>query len=114
MSCNILQCLMLFENSERPADMVVDDGKIIDYGLHLSTLKLIHDDEIHNWSEFYFSNLLKRSSNLLLSNENSMQCFTRNDSLKKFSMAFLFHMGNPMNDGVFMVYGGGKIPGRGS
>ena len=43
-----------------------------------------------------------------------MQCFTCNDNLKKFSMAFLFHMGNTMNDGVCMVHEGGKVPGRGS
>ena len=115
MSCNTLQCLTLFENSERqPADNtvagMVDDG-IIDYSLHLWILKLIHDDEIRDWSEFYFSNLLKRSSNLfLLSKENSMQCFTCNDNLKKFSMAFLFHMGNTMNDDVCMVHEGGKVP----
>ena len=118
MSCNTLQCLTPFENSERqPADNMVagtvDDG-IIDYSLHLSILKLVHDDEICDWSEFYFSNLLKRSSNLLLSKENSMQCFTCNGNLKKFSMAFLFHMGNTMNDGVCMVHEGGKVPGRGS
>ena len=119
MLCNTLQCLTLFENSERqPEDNmvagVVDDG-IIDYSLHLSILKLIHDDEIHDWSEFYFSNLLNRSSNLLLlSKENSMQCFMCNDNLEKFSMAFLFHMGNTMNDGVCMVHEGGKVPGRGS
>ena len=73
MLCNTLQCLTLYKNSERPADTaVIDDGRTIDYGLHLSTLKLIHDDEICNWSELYFSNLLKRSSNILLSKETSM------------------------------------------
>ena len=119
MSCNTLQCLTLFENSERqPADnmvvVAVDDG-IIDYSLDLSILKLIHDDKICDWSEFFFSNLLKRSLNLLLfSKENPMQYFMCNDNLKKFSMAFLFHMGNTMNDGVCMVHEGGKVPGRGS
>ena len=105
MSCDILQCLMLFENSERPADMV--GGRIIDYEFRLSTLKLIHDDKIRIWSELYFSNFFKRSSNLLPSMENSMQCFLCNDNLKKFSMAFLFHMGNTMNDGICMVHEGG-------
>ena len=112
MSCNTLQCLTLFENSERqPEDNMVattvdaDDDGIIDYSLHLSTLKLIHDEDICDSSEFYFSNLLKRSSNLLLlGKENLMQCFTCNDNLKKFSMAFLFHMGNTMNGGVCMVH----------
>ena len=89
---------MLFKNSERPAEnmaVAVDDDDGINYSLHLSILKLIHDDEIHDWSKFSFSNLLKRSSNLLLlSKENPMQCFTCNDNLEKFSMAFLFHMGN--------------------
>ena len=122
MSCNTLQCLTLFENSERqPEDNMAaaavdaDDDGIIDYSLHLPILKLIHDDELRDWSEFYFSNLLKRSSNLvLLSKENSMQCFMGNDNLKKFSMAFLFHMGDTMNDGVCMVHKRGKVPGRGS
>ena len=111
--CNTLQCLTLFENSHNN-NTTLDDEGIINYELHLLTLKVIHNDEISDWSESYFSNLLKRCSNLLLSKNNSIQCFTCNDNLKKFSMAFLFHIGNTMNNGIYMVHKGGKIPGWGS
>ena len=46
-ACNTLRCLTLFKDSQ-------DDLKIpVDYDSHLSILKIICDEEITNWNEFY-------------------------------------------------------------
>ena len=85
-----------------------------DYNLHLSTLKLTHDNEINNWKITYAMNLIEKLKSILFNMNNQLNCFKHVDSLKEMSIAFLFHIDITMNRGVCMIHEGSKIPGRGS
>ena len=112
MACNTLRCLTVFKNT-----MMHDDDHSKDapnYDLHLSTLKLIHDDEINDWKIRYTLNLMKKLRLILFCLDNWLNRFKGENFLRKVLIAFLFHTDVTMNKGVCMIHEGLKIPGRGS
>ena len=52
-SCNTLRCLTLFKDSNDR------QCPIIDFDKHLSFLRIIHNESISNWKDFYFNSFLQ-------------------------------------------------------
>ena len=96
-SCNTLQCV---------------DGQIIDFHTHLSVLRIIHDESISNWMNFYFNEFSSRTNNVLLSKDKELKCFQSKESLKYICIAFLFY--SSISDGVCLVHEGSNLHGRAS
>ena len=114
MACNTLRCLTLFKNTMMNGDDDHSKEAPPNYDLHLSTLKLIHDDEINDWKIKYTLNLMKKLRSVLFCLDNRLNCFKSENFLRKVSIAFLFHVDVTMNKGVCKIHKGSKIPGRGS
>ena len=114
MACNTLRCLTLFRNTLLKKNNDDSKNPPPDYDLHLSTLKLTHDNEINDWKIAYATNLMEKLKSILFNVNNRLNCFKCVDSLKEMSIAFLFHIDITMNRGVCIIHEGSKIPGRGS
>ena len=86
----------------------------IDFDKHLSTLRIIHDEAVSNWTDFYFDNFSSRMNNVILSTEKNLKCLENKESLKNFYIAFLFYSECSINDEVCMIHEGLTLPGRAS
>ena len=84
-SCNTLRCLTLFQDS------MIGRRHTVDFDKHLSTLRIIHDEAVSNWTDFYFDNFSSRMNNVILSTEKNLKCLENKESLKNFCIAFLFY-----------------------
>ena len=83
--CNTLRCLTLFQDS------MIGRRHTVDFDKHLSTLRIIHDEAVSNWTDFYFDNFSSRMNNVILSTEKNLKCLENKESLKNFCIAFLFY-----------------------
>ena len=62
-SCNTLQCLTLFQDS------MIGRQHTTDFDKRLSTLRIIHNEAVSNWMDFYFDNFSSRMNNVILLTE---------------------------------------------
>ena len=92
-SCNTLQCLTLFQDS------MIGRQHTIDFDRHLSTLRIIHDEGVSNWTDFYFDSFSSRMNNVILSTEKNLKCVENKESLMNFYVVFLFCSECSISDG---------------
>ena len=109
-----MRCLTLFKNTSVNGNDDHSKEAPPNYDLHLSTFKLICDNEINDLKIKYTLDLMKKLRSILFCLDNQLNCFKSENFLRKVSIAFLFHIDITMNKGVCMIHKGSKIPGRGS